>query len=169
MAFYSMRANKDLQHVAKLQVDYLKYRSVQVCLSKANDLPKIQLMTVAPDKNSIFPPILRAPFLCVNTAVKNALKKWEPLLVAKQIIVIDLTYKKVESYFLMIMEDLDCCIEKWKATPEHVIIDRNKLEGRKFFHVSKTNDPIYIVSEEIRNDLADYEEYIDFYKVGEIE
>jgi hypothetical protein len=124
--------------------------------SNFSKIPKRILLHIKPNKDTIFVDVITMPFLLVSKRIYEVLKKYEPNLPFKEIILLDKTYGKVEEYFMPILEKKDCLSDKSEFNLDHSVLKRavmdcKKVEDRCIFTFKNGPSNICV----IRMDLAE--------------
>jgi len=91
-------------------------------------LPKRELLFVREQDNIVFTDILSKPFFLVSDMVRKVILMYEPLTNMKEIVLLDTRHKVSRSYFLPILEEVDCMTEDSEFNADRSIIKKGILD-----------------------------------------
>jgi len=128
-----------------------KYDTRFISAKSSHKLPSRDLLFVEPDENLVFPDVLSFPFFLVTVKVLNAIKLYQPTMVSKQIILLDGKNSKSETYFLPILNSVDCVHPDtvWKSDKKHfkaLILDKSNLGKDVIFRPAGASHSIAIIN-----------------------
>ena len=90
--------------------------------------------------------ILFETFHYVSNQMQELLKIYNENLLSKPVFLTDLKEKKLEPYWLITPESIDCVIEKPYMKREEVVLYANKLKGSHLFRVQYQKQDYIVVS-----------------------
>lgn len=149
---YYQLVMKKFSSIPRLKSNVFAFSPNNLCLKKANSIDDLQVIPILNDPNVVFYSILLTGFLWVRVQVKELICSCEPFLITKQIDVIDVQDERVETYFIIIMDEI-----------ENVALESiTKSSAKHLFRVANTLPPTIVVSEKLKGALSDYSDIIDF-------
>ncbi|RDY32218.1 hypothetical protein [Lachnotalea glycerini] len=131
MRFFMIEEDKE--YVNKPQIkNWIKTIAPRdLYMREYSKIPKRALFHIEPHKNTVFIDIITIPFLLISKKIYSVVKKYEPNLQFKEIILLDRKYAKAEEYFLPILEKKDCLTEKSEFNLDHSVIKRAVIDCEK--------------------------------------
>ena len=86
--------------------DKIKHRNI--CVERSHNIEKRQLLFIESNPNTVFPDILTFPFFLITAVVRDVVRMYEPNVMFKQIVLLDPKYSKTCTYYLPILNEVDC-------------------------------------------------------------
>ena len=115
------------------------------------------LINIRPSEFTVFPDVLCSPVTLVTQESRNVIDKYDEYLVYRQIVYLDSENRKVQLYFMPMLEIIDCLSEKSEYVNESktqlskVVLRQAPIRDKSLFQIKNKTQRVII----IRLDLAE--------------
>ncbi|MEH2938400.1 hypothetical protein [Lawsonibacter sp. JLR.KK007] len=121
-----------------------------ICLGKSHNIEKRQLFFIKENSHTVFPDVLSFPFFMVTEALRDVIRMYEPKTIFKEIVLLGHKYAETCTYYLPILEYVDCLDPASKLTRDRStilegIISRRKVDDRSIFYLAEVRN-LYTVA-----------------------
>lgn len=140
MKYFLIRINPHFSTAPEIidwfkQIDRRKIR-----LGQSFEIENRQLFFIKENPNTVFVDILSFPFFMVTEVLKDTILMYEPRTIFKEIVLLDQKYAKARTYYLPILEYIDCLCESSKLTKDRstileAVIDLEKVGDHSIFYL----------------------------------
>ncbi len=159
MEYFSITQMKDIDNAVELHIETDKFYERQQVL-KIEDADKIldsTVMYVTTNKNNFYSDLIDTPIFLISDGVKEVLGVYTDDLVFKCVTLTDFYQKKQEIYWLTLIEEVECISSettfKKDGTLKELVLDKNKIDGKKIFRVAGVKEKIVIMDYDICESL----------------
>lgn len=126
MKYFLMQTDKNYIKSPRITNWYKKIDIRNINKKNSYKLPKREILNIQDDKEIFFTDIVSNPFLLVSEKCMKVIKKYDPKIISKQIILMNSNTEKFQLYYMPILDCIDCVKEEKKE------LDINKKIVRKF-------------------------------------
>jgi hypothetical protein len=128
MKYFLMEENKKNPNDPQIIDWYGKINVLDINRYNCAKIPKKLGLKVRNNKDLVFPEIVFFPFLIVSDKVYELIKKFEPNMKKKDIILTESAHGNVKVYHLPIFEELNCLSDKSKLNADKSVIHEAVIE-----------------------------------------
>jgi hypothetical protein len=125
--------------------------------NKAGNLPERTLVTIRPDRHTVFPDMLCSPVMLVTRETKEVINAFDPYLAYRQIVYLDQENELMQLYFMPALDEIDCLSDSAEYTNacrgafSKVALQKAPIRDKSLFQVKNGTRKLVIV----RLDLAE--------------
>lgn len=140
MKYFHIRTNPHFSTAPEIidwfkQIDRRKIR-----LGRSFEIENRQLFFIKENPNTVFVDILSFPFFMVTEVLKDTILMYEPRTIFKEIVLLDQKYARARTYYLPILEYIDCLCESSKLTKDRstileAVINLDKVNDHSIFYL----------------------------------
>lgn len=140
MKYFLIRTNPHFSTAPEIidwfkQIDRRKIR-----LGQSFEIENRQLFFIKENPNTVFVDILSFPFFMVTEVLKDTILMYEPRTIFKEIVLLDQKYARARTYYLPILEYIDCLCESSKLTKDRstileAVINLDKVNDHSIFYL----------------------------------
>lgn len=128
MKYFLMEENKKNPNDPQIIDWYGKINVSDINRYDCAKIPSKLGLNVRSNKDLVFPEIIFFPFLLVSDEVYELIKKFEPNMKKKDIILTDSVYGKVKVYHLPIVDEINCLSDSSKLNADKSVIHNAVIE-----------------------------------------
>lgn len=152
MEYFIMKFDKRVQNAFRL-FDFPGSESMEYGIEDSDKLrDHTSLYTVDFDQGS-YPDVIEAPLFMVSQKVKNVIELYDETTEFKAVSIINRNKKKIESYYVLLQERIDCLHEDsdfyLDNSVKELVLDSSKIGERQIFKVKGIGPAYVIVSMDI--------------------
>lgn len=112
-----------------------------ICEERAYRLPHRELIFVCGKNGIMFTDIISKPFFMVSEKVKEVIYMYEPKTRMKELVLLDKENASAETYYLPILQEVDCLGKGTEYNPAHtalkkIVLDKEKVMGKPIFRIA---------------------------------
>lgn len=116
-----------------------------IYLGKSHNIEKRQLFFIKENAHTVFPDVLSFPFFMVTEGLRDVIQMYEPRTIFKEIVLLGQKYAETCTYYLPILEYVDCLEPSSRLTMDRStildgIIDRRKVDDRSIFYLAEVRN-----------------------------
>ncbi len=146
--YLTLEEDKRIRNRIKFQ-DIQTDTHFQLGKDMLDEIKKSVSLFMEGDESSFYPDYFQAPVFLVSDRMKEVLEMYEPTLVFRTVILNNVALKTQNVYYLVVPDEVDCLSEESEFYPngweKHVVVDEEKLEGRRVFQIKGLrNQKLYI-------------------------
>lgn len=140
MKYFLIERNSIIKNVPEVINWYKKFNKKALDDKEYEKIPYRTTLQIKENNNVKFIDIILNPFFMVSKELKKLLSIFEPNLKYKEIFLIDSKNKKMEQYFIPLLDKLDCLSETSefnldKTIVKKGIINEKKIEDKAIFMI----------------------------------
>lgn len=140
MKYFLIRTNPQFSTAPEIidwfkQIDRRKIR-----LGQSFEVENRQLFFIKESSGTVFVDVLSFPFFMVTEVLKDTILMYEPRTIFKEIVLLDQKYAKTCTYYLPILEYIDCLdaaskLTRDRSTVLEAVIDLEKVGDHSIFYL----------------------------------
>lgn len=108
MKYFLIKMDQKFDTAPEVKGWFDKIKHSNICVKRSHNIEKRQLLFIESNPNTVFPDILTFPFFLVTAVVRDVVRLYEPNVLFKQIVLLDPRYSKTCTYYLPILNEVDC-------------------------------------------------------------
>ena len=140
MKYFLIRTNPHFSTAPEIMDWFKKIDRRKIRLGQSFEIENRQLFFIKENPNTVFVDILSFPFFMVTEVLKYIILMYEPRTIFKEIVLLDQKYAKTCTYYLPILEYIDCLdvaskVTKDRSTILEAVIDLEKVGDRSIFYL----------------------------------
>lgn len=121
-----------------------------ICPGHSYKIERRQILDVRPNPNLVFIDVISSPFLLLSKRCMEVVTLYEPQVISKQIILLDMNTPQRETYYLPILKHIHCLAEgsEWnldKSVLRKGIIDLESVGDTGIFQLADMKNPYTVV------------------------
>ncbi|SFF30844.1 hypothetical protein SAMN04487969_12483 [Paenibacillus algorifonticola] len=121
-------------------------------------IPDKLLFQVKGEKDSVFTDVLDRQLFLLSDGLKRLVELYEPRAVYKMVILMHMSTRRQKTYYLPFFEELMCLspyaeLHQDQRTIKHLVLDRERLQGKKMVRVSESELPLIVVRLDVAESL----------------
>ncbi|MCL1924630.1 MAG: hypothetical protein FWF50_03500 [Defluviitaleaceae bacterium] len=149
MKYFLLDINRNLLKSPRILSSFGVINKRDVNLKDHKSIEKRTLFYIESNLETIFTGVIVRPFFMLSETLFDITKKYEPKLIMKQIILLDVENKISNLYYMPILSKIDCAVNITKDKPTKPILNKKKLPKKSIFEVKGFGLPV------VRLDLAE--------------
>ena len=150
MKYFLIRTNPHFSTAPELIDWFRKIDRRKIRLGQSFEIENRQLFFIKENPNTVFVDILSFPFFMVTEVLKDIILMYEPRTIFKEIVLLDQKYAKTCTYYLPILEYIDCLDAASKLTMDRstileTVIALDKVDDHSIFYMDGVSN-LYTVA-----------------------
>lgn len=127
-----------------------KIASRNICPEFSHKIARRQILNVRPNPYLTFIDVISTPFLLLSKRCMEAVKLYEPQILSKQIILLDMETPQRETYYLPILKRISCLAKgsEWnldKSTLKKCVINLNAIGNLSIFQLADLKNTYTVI------------------------
>lgn len=150
MKYFLIRTNPHFSTAPEIIDWFRKIDRRKIRLGQSFEIENRQLFFIKENPNTVFVDILSFPFFMVTEVLKDIILMYEPRTIFKEIVLLDQKYAKTCTYYLPILEYIDCLDAASKLTMDRstileTVIALDKVNDHSIFYMDGVSN-LYTVA-----------------------
>ena len=150
MKYFLIRTNPHFSTAPEIIDWFRKIDRRKIRLGQSFEIENRQLFFIKENPNTVFVDILSFPFFMVTEVLKDIILMYEPRTIFKEIVLLDQKYAKTCTYYLPILEYIDCIDAASKLTMDRstileTVIALDKVDDHSIFYMDGVSN-LYTVA-----------------------
>ncbi len=150
MKYFLIRTNPHFSTAPEIIDWFRKIDRRKIRLGQSFEIENRQLFFIKENPNTVFVDILSFPFFMVTEVLKDIILMYEPRTIFKEIVLLDQKYAKTCTYYLPILEYIDCLDAASKLTMDRstileTVIALDKVDDHSIFYMDGVSN-LYTVA-----------------------
>jgi hypothetical protein len=155
LKYFTIEENKKIKNVPIVSNWYETSKRLGININEFNSINDKIILKISSNKETIFTSVMTHPFFMIHNDIFKIVKKYEPSILSKKIILLDSENSFSELYQITLLPYLDC-IDKDKKKYEKIVLDELKMQGRKkrnIFWIKGHDSNVPIISLELAESI----------------
>jgi len=141
MKYFLIKTDPQFDTSPDIKDWYHQFDKRNIQRGRSHKIPSRQLMFIQPNANVVFTDVLSFPFFLVTETLRDVIKLYEPIMIFKEIVLLDNENANMCIYHLPILEHVDCLDSSSKLTLDRskvleAVIDLSKVGERSIFQLA---------------------------------
>lgn len=150
MKYFLIRTNPHFSTAPEIIDWFRKIDRRKIRLGQSFEIENRQLFFIKENPNTVFVDILSFPFFMVTEVLKDIILMYEPRTIFKEIVLLDQKYAKTCTYYLPILEYIDCLDAASRLTMDRstileTVIALDKVNDHSIFYMDGVSN-LYTVA-----------------------
>lgn len=150
MKYFLLKTDPQFHNIPKIRDWFEKVDRRNIRMGKSYKIENRQLFFVENDPQIVFPDILSFPFFMVTEVLRDVILAYEPKTIFKEIVLLEQENAKTCTYFMPILDYIDCLTPASTLTRDcstiiNAVLDLGKLNGQSIFYIASVGN-LYTVA-----------------------
>ncbi len=150
MKYFLLRTDPKFHNIPKVQDWFEKIDRRNIRMGESYKIENRQLFFAENDPQIVFPDVLSFPFFMVTEILRDVILAYEPKTIFKEIVLLEQENSKTCTYFMPILDYIDCLapastLTRDRSTIIDAVLDLGRLKGQSIFYIASVGN-LYTVA-----------------------
>lgn len=150
MKYFLLKTDPQFHNIPQIQDWFDKIDRRNIRMGESYKIENRQMFFIENNPQIIFPDVLSFPFFMVTEVLRDVILAYEPKTIFKEIVLLEQESAKTCTYFMPILDYIDCLapssiLTKDRSTIIDAVLDLEKLNGQSIFYIASVGN-LYTVA-----------------------
>lgn len=150
MKYFLLKTDPQFHNIPKIRDWFEKVDRRNIRMGESYKIENRQLFFVENDPQIVFPDVLSFPFFMVTEVFRDVILAYEPNTIFKEIVLLEQESAKTCTYFMPILDYIDCLASGSILTKDcsaiiDAVLDVEKTRGKSIFYIASVGN-LYTVA-----------------------
>lgn len=145
MKYFLLKTDPQFHNIPEIQDWFERIDRRNIRLGESYKIEDRQLFFIKNNPLVIFPDVLSFPFFMVAEVLRDVILAYEPKTIFKEIVLLEQGNAKTCTYFMPILDYIDClapasALTRDRSTIIDAVLDLEKLNGQSIFYIASVKN-----------------------------